>query len=63
MRLGRSSSEDDCECWFTPAHFLEALERERQWFEMLKLAGLSPGASPAYQVRMMLVERSRWLRN
>jgi len=45
------------------AHFLEALERERQWFEMLMLAGLSPGASPAYQVRMMLVERSRWLRN
>ena len=38
MRLGRSSSEDDCECWFTPAHFLEALERERQWFEMLMLA-------------------------
>jgi len=63
MRLGRSSSEDDCECWFTPAHFLEALERERQWFEMLMLAGLSPGARPAYQVRMMLVERSRWLRN
>jgi hypothetical protein len=63
MRLGRSSSEDDCECWFTPAHFLEALERERQWFEMLMLAGLSPGASPAYQVRMMFVERSRWLRN
>ena len=42
---------------------LELLERERQWFEILMLTGLSPGASPAYQVRMMLVERCRWLRN
>lgn len=63
MRLGRSSSEGDRECWFTPAHFLEALERERQWFEILMLAGLSPGASPTYQVRMRLIERTRWLRN
>ena len=44
---------------FTLEHFLELLERERQWFEILILAGLSPGASPAHQLRMMLVERSR----
>jgi len=48
---------------FAPARFLELLERERQWFEILMLAGLTPGASPLYQVRMMLTERCRWLRN
>ena len=48
---------------FTPTHFLELLECERQWFEILMLAGLTPGASPMYQVRMMLIERTRWLRN
>jgi hypothetical protein len=48
---------------FTPSSFLELLERERQWFEILMLAGLTPGASPLYQVRMMLIERSKWLRN
>ncbi|MBV8358755.1 MAG: hypothetical protein JO189_12570 [Deltaproteobacteria bacterium] len=48
---------------FIPSDFLELLERERQWFEILMLAGLAPGASPTYQVRMMLIERTRWLRN
>jgi len=48
---------------FTPAYFLELLESEREWFEILMLAGLTPGASPTYQVRMMLIERTRWLRN
>jgi hypothetical protein len=50
---------------FTPSHFLflELLEGERQWFEILMLAGLTPGASPTYQVSMMLIERCRWLRN
>ena len=48
---------------FTPAYFLELLESEREWFEILMLAGLTPGVSPTYQVRMMLIERTRWLRN
>ena len=48
---------------FTASDFLELLEGERQWFEILMLAGLTPGVSPAYQVRMMLIERTRWLRN
>jgi hypothetical protein len=48
---------------FTLAHFLELLERERQWFEILMLAGLTPGANPTYQVQMMLTERTHWLRN
>jgi len=48
---------------FTASQFKELIERERQWFEILMLAGLSPGVSPAYQVRMMLIERSQWLRN
>jgi hypothetical protein len=48
---------------FTASNFQELIERERQWFEILMLAGLSPGVSPAYQVRMMLIERSRWQRN
>ena len=55
-----SSQSERC---FTPTHFLELLECERQWFEILMLAGLTPGASPMYQVRMMLIERTRWLRN
>ena len=58
-----SSSQDDCEHCFTPARFLELLDREQQWFEILMLAGLSLGANPAYQVQMMLIERTRWLRN
>jgi hypothetical protein len=45
---------------FTVFDFRELLERERQWFEILMLAGLSPGMSPAHQVRMMVIERSRW---
>jgi hypothetical protein len=53
----------ECECWFTPARFWELLEKERQWFEILMLAGLTPGANPAYQVRMMLIGRTHWLRN
>jgi hypothetical protein len=49
--------------YFTPMHFLALIERAQQWFEILMTVGLSPGASPQYQVRMMLVERCRWLRN
>jgi hypothetical protein len=48
---------------FTAFDFQQLLDREREWFEVLMLAGLSPGVSPAYQVRMMLIERSRWLCN
>jgi len=48
---------------FTPSDFLELLEYERQWFEILMLAGLTPGTSPTYQAQMMLTERAHWLRN
>lgn len=48
---------------FTPWHFLALVEREREWFEILMFAGLTPGASPTYQVRMMLTEPCQWLRN
>jgi hypothetical protein len=51
------------ERYFTPKRFLELLEKEREWFEILMLAGLTPSASPAYQVRTMLIKRTRWLRN
>jgi len=50
----------ECDCYFKPRDFLELPENERQWFEILILAGLTPGASPKYQVRMMLIERTRW---
>jgi hypothetical protein len=43
------SNQDDCEHCFMPAHFLELLDREHQWFEILVLASLSFGAKPAYQ--------------
>jgi hypothetical protein len=48
---------------FTVADFLALVERERDWFEVLMTVGLSLGASPSYNVRMMLIERSTWLRN
>jgi hypothetical protein len=48
---------------FTPSDFLALVERERDWFEVLMAVGLSLGASPSYNVRMMLFERSTWLRN
>jgi hypothetical protein len=48
---------------FTPSDFLALVERERDWFEVLMAVGLSLGASPPYNVRMMLFERSTWLRN
>lgn len=63
MALKMASTQGEYEWRFTPTRFLELLEREQQWFEILMRVGLSPGASPAYQVRMMLVERTRWLRN
>jgi len=63
MPLKMASIQGEHERWFTPARFLELIEREQQWFEILMRVGLSPGASPAYQVRMMLVERTRWLQN
>ena len=50
-------------CCFTASDFRELVEREREWFQVLMAVGFSLGASPAYQVRMMLVERCRWLRN
>jgi hypothetical protein len=53
----------ECQCCFTSAHFLEPLEYERQGFEILMLAGLAPGANPTYQARMMLTERTYWLRS
>ena len=49
--------------YFMASDFRELLERERQWFEILMFAELSPGVSPAYHLRMMLIERSRWLSN
>jgi len=58
----KKSDEPGRRC-FTPSSFLDLLEREQQWFEMLMLAGLSPGGSPAYQVRVMLIKRAEWLRN
>ena len=43
--------------------FLDLLEKERVWSEILMRVGLSPGASPVYQVRMMQIECSKWLGN
>jgi len=58
----KKSDEPERRC-FTPSSFLDLLERERQWFEMLMLAGLSPGGSPVYKVRVMLIKHTEWLRN
>jgi hypothetical protein len=48
---------------FTPSDFLALVERERDWFEVLTAVALSLGASPSYNVRMMLIERSHGLCN
>jgi hypothetical protein len=61
--MQRKKSDEPGRRYFTPSAFLDLLERERQWFEMLMLAGLSPGASPVYRVRVMLIKRTEWLRN
>jgi hypothetical protein len=61
--MQRKKSDEAGRRDFTPSSFLDLLARERQWFEMLMLAGLSPGGSPVYQVRVMLIKRAEWLRN
>ena len=48
---------------FTVSDFLALVERERDWFEVLMAVGLRLGASLSYNVRMILFERSTWLRN
>lgn len=46
-----------------PSRFLNLLERERDWFEVLIHVGLIPGEIPAHHGRLMHSERSHWLRN
>ena len=51
---------------FTPAHFFELLEREREWFDVLIHVGYVGSDIATHHVQAMLVvlvERSRWLRN
>lgn len=48
---------------FKPADFLELLELNRKWFELLIEVGCGGGPIARHQVHIMLVERSRWLRN
>ena len=60
----------ECEYCFTPAHFLELLESEYQWFDLLNALRQQrwqrawPKESPEGQaVILMLRDRTRWLRN
>ncbi len=55
---------------FTPAHFLDLLEHEREWFDLLdtlrhlRWQRPSPEESPEWQaVTIMLRNRAYWLRN
>jgi hypothetical protein len=57
-------------CYFKPADFLELLEKERQWFDLLdalrevRWQRPVPEESPeGLVVTMMLRHRARWLRN
>ena len=61
MSQGAGRGQIHWTAYFKPTHFLALVERERQWFEVLMAVGLSLGASPRYQIRMMLVERCWWL--
>jgi hypothetical protein len=47
----------ECDCYFKPRDFLEFLEKERQWFELLVRV-----RDP--RVRHVVIRvRARWLRN
>jgi hypothetical protein len=48
--------------YFTPSCFLELLEREQRWFEMFINVVSLPG-TPLRARKVMLIERSRLLRN
>ncbi len=63
MRLKIGSTQGECERYFTSAHFLELLELHRDWFQLLIGVGCAGGNIARHQVHVMLVERSRWLRN
>jgi hypothetical protein len=63
-------AQDECECCFTPDRFLELLEYERQWFDLLDALRRQRGQrawsreSPeGHAVIIMLRNHAHWLRN
>jgi hypothetical protein len=57
------STLDEWEGYFTPVDFLDLLELSRDWFQMLIEVGCGGSNIARHQVYVMLVERTRWLRN
>jgi len=60
----------ECDCYFKPSDFLELLDNERQWFELLNALRRQrwqrawPEESPEGQaVILMLRDRPGWLKN
>jgi hypothetical protein len=60
----------ECDCYFKPRDFLELLNHEQKWFELLNALRRQrwqrawPEESPEGQaVILMLRDRARWLRN
>ena len=53
----------ECDCYFKPADFLDLLELNREWFQLLIEVGCGGVDVARHQVHVMLVERSRSLRN
>ncbi len=53
----------ECDCYFKPADFLDLLELNREWYQLLIEVGCAGGDIARHQVHVLLVERSRWLRN
>jgi hypothetical protein len=53
----------ECDCYFKPANFLDLLQLNREWFQLLIEVGCAGGNIAKHQVRVMLVERTRWPRN
>lgn len=51
-----------CDCYFKPADFLDLLELNREWIQLLIEVGCAGGGA-RHQAHVMLVERARWLRN
>jgi hypothetical protein len=51
------------DCYFKPADFLDLVELTREWFQLLIEIGCAAAATLRHRVHVMLIERSRWLRN
>ena len=57
----------ECDCYFKPRNFVDLLERECLWFELLMRVARHrvnhPESFEAQVISRILHDRARWLRN